>query len=46
MSIKLVFLITGLSTGGAEMMLYKLVTRMDRDKFEMRVVSLTGVGPM
>ena len=46
MSIRLAFLISGLSTGGAEMMLYKLVTRMDRDKFEMRVVSLTGSGPV
>lgn len=43
---KILYLITGLSTGGAEMMLYKLVSSMDRDKFEMQVVSLTDIGPI
>lgn len=43
---KILHLITGLSTGGAEMMLYKLVSRMDRNKFEVRVISLTDIGPI
>lgn len=43
---KVLHLITGLSTGGAEMMLYKLVSRMDRDKFEIQVVSLIDIGPI
>jgi glycosyltransferase involved in cell wall biosynthesis len=43
---KMAHLITDLSTGGADMMLYKLVSSMDRDKFEMQVVSLTDIGPI
>jgi glycosyltransferase involved in cell wall biosynthesis len=43
---KVLHLITGLSTGGAEMMLYKLVSQIDRDKFEMHVISLTDIGPI
>lgn len=39
-------LITGLNTGGAETMLYKLLSGMDREAFEPRVVSLTDVGPV
>lgn len=38
--------ITGLDTGGAEMMLYKLLTRIDRGLFPQRVISLTNVGPV
>lgn len=41
---KIVHLITGLNTGGAEMMLYKLISKMDRDKFEIQVISLTNIG--
>ena len=37
-------IITGLGTGGAEMMLYKLLSNMDRDLFDAEVISLTGVG--
>jgi glycosyltransferase involved in cell wall biosynthesis len=39
-------LITSLDTGGAEMMLYKLVARSDREKIRHVVVSLVGVGPI
>lgn len=42
--IRLVHIITGLPTGGAEMMLYKLLCQIDRDKFESHVISLTSVG--
>lgn len=42
--IKILHLITGLETGGAEMMLYKLVSRMDRTRFDTTVVSMTGLG--
>ena len=43
---KILHIITSLSTGGAEMMLYKLVSKMDRDKFEIQVISLTDIGPI
>lgn len=39
-------IINGLSVGGAEMMLYKLLSAMDRTRFESVVVSLTGDGPL
>lgn len=44
--IHLTHLITGLNTGGAETMLYKLLSGMDREAFDVRVVSLTDVGPV
>lgn len=44
--IKLYHIITGLDTGGAEMMLYKLLSRIDRKAFEVEVVSLTDIGPI
>lgn len=37
---KILFISTGLGTGGAEMMLYKLLSSIDRDQFEPVVVSL------
>ena len=43
---KILHLITGLSTGGAEIMLYKLVSKMDRDEFEIQIISLTDIGPI
>jgi glycosyltransferase involved in cell wall biosynthesis len=46
MCYKLVHLITGLNTGGAEMMLYKLLSQIDREKFDIKVISLTDVGPV
>jgi len=30
---RIVFIITGLSTGGAEMMLFKVLERLDRQRF-------------
>lgn len=41
---KVVFIITGLSTGGAETMLLKLLERIDRTRFEPEVISLTTRG--
>ena len=43
---KIIHVITGLNTGGAETMLYKLVSKMDWDKFEIQVISLTDIGPI
>jgi glycosyltransferase involved in cell wall biosynthesis len=37
-------IITGLSTGGAEMMLLKLMQRIDRRRFQPTVISLTSLG--
>jgi glycosyltransferase involved in cell wall biosynthesis len=42
--IKLVFVITALGTGGAEMMLYKLLTRINRDRYSPTVISLIDGG--
>lgn len=41
---RVVFLITGLTTGGAEMMLLKLCSRLDRRCFAPSVISLSGLG--
>lgn len=41
---KIVHIITGLSTGGAETTLANLLPRMDRSRFDNSVVSLTGPG--
>jgi hypothetical protein len=41
---KIVHLITSLSTGGAEMMLYKLLSAVDHKRFEHVVVSLIDRG--
>lgn len=41
--IKVLFLITGLGTGGAEMMLYKLLSNINRQQFDVLVVSLTNI---
>jgi len=42
--LKLVFVITALGTGGAEMMLYKFLTRIDRDRYAPTVIALLGGG--
>ena len=42
--ISIAHLITGTSTGGAETMLYKLVSRIDREKFDISVISMTTAG--
>jgi len=44
MSIGIVFIVTGLHTGGAETMLLKLLRRLDRDEFSPVVISLTSGG--
>lgn len=41
---KLVFVITSLSTGGAETMLYRLLKNLDRSRFTPCVISLTSLG--
>ena len=43
---KIIHIITGLSTGGAEMMLYKLLSQMNGDEFNSEVISLTDAGPV
>jgi len=43
---KIVHIITGLSIGGAEMMLYKLLSITDRNFFNSTVISLTDCGPI
>lgn len=40
--VQITHIINGLYTGGAEMMLYKLLSQMDRGKFEARVITLIG----
>lgn len=43
---RIVFIITGLSTGGAEMMLFKVMERLDRHRFAPHVISLTTLGEL
>jgi glycosyltransferase involved in cell wall biosynthesis len=43
---KILHIITTLSTGGAEMMLLKLISSMDQNAFESKVISLTDIGPV
>jgi hypothetical protein len=42
--IKLVFVITALGTGGAEMMLHKFLTRINRDRYSPIVISMISGG--
>jgi glycosyltransferase involved in cell wall biosynthesis len=44
--IRVVNIITGLQTGGAERAMARLVAALDRDRFEPSVVSLGGDGPV
>ncbi|MBO9480327.1 glycosyltransferase [Salinisphaera sp. G21_0] len=44
MPITLIFVITGLSTGGAETMLLKVLQKLDRRRFKPVVISLTTTG--
>jgi glycosyltransferase involved in cell wall biosynthesis len=44
--IRITHVITGLNTGGAEMMLFKLLSRLDRNGFMPEVISLTADGPV
>lgn len=41
---KIVYLTTGLNMGGAEVMLYNLLSKIDRDRFEPTVISLMDKG--
>src|SRR4051812_29188884 len=41
---RLVYITTSLGTGGAELMLYKLLSRLSRDQFNVVVVSLGEQG--
>jgi len=43
---KVLHVITSLDTGGANVMLYRLVSRTDREAFETEVVSLIDIGPI
>src|SRR5689334_6486473 len=44
--VRVVHLIPDLDTGGAEMMLARLVTAVDRSRIDSVVISMTGVGPV
>src|SRR5947209_5695856 len=44
--ISITHVITVLKVGGAEMMLFKLLSQMDRECFASEVVSLSDVGPV
>ena len=44
--IRITHLITDLEIGGAEMMLYKLLSQMDRSRFRNSVISMVGNGPL
>lgn len=44
--IRICHVITDLQVGGAQVMLYKLLSRLDRTQFDSRVISLTESGPM
>jgi len=44
--LKILHVINDLSIGGAEMTLYKLLLRSDREKFKPTVISLNGVGKL
>jgi len=41
---KIMHIITGLNTGGAEMMLYEFLSKMDETSFDTEVISLTNIG--
>lgn len=43
---KIVHIITGLNNGGAEMMLYKLLKSIDRQRYDMSVISMLDKGIM
>lgn len=43
---RIALIITGLSTGGAEMMLFKLLEHLDRQRFAPHVISLTTLGEL
>jgi glycosyltransferase involved in cell wall biosynthesis len=44
--IKLTYLITDLKVGGVPLHLYRLATRLPRERFDIRVIALSGEGPV
>lgn len=44
--VSILHIISNLDTGGAEIMLYRLLSILDRERFEPGVISLTGIGPV
>jgi hypothetical protein len=42
--VKVTHVITGLDTGGAETMLYRLLLHTDRAAYEAEVISMTDIG--
>jgi glycosyltransferase involved in cell wall biosynthesis len=44
--VKIIFIIVGLTSGGAEMMLYKLLSKIDRQRFSPTVISLMDRGTL
>ena len=44
--IRLTHIITGLNTGGAEMMLYNVLSQMNRDAFSAEVISMLDAGTL
>lgn len=44
--IRITHLITGLNTGGAEMMLYKVLSQMNRNTFRAEVISMLDAGTL
>lgn len=44
--VRILFIITGLSVGGAETMLLKLLQKLDRHRYDPLVLSLTDLGEM
>jgi glycosyltransferase involved in cell wall biosynthesis len=43
---RVVFIITDLTTGGAQENLYRLLSRLDRHRFQLEVISLMGIGTL
>ena len=43
---KVANIITGLNTGGAEILLFNIIQRLDREIFQTSVISLTDIGPV
>lgn len=44
--IRITYLITDLEVGGVPLHLYRLATRLPRDRFDVRVISLADIGPV
>jgi len=44
--IKVLYVITALNVGGAEMMLYRMLSRLNRELFDVSVITLINKGPV